>query len=211
MNVTTTPAPARTDVAAGTPATRPSPRAIRNHALALSAGAALWSGVSFALGFNPDTEAGVKATDLSAFAFQIGVMSLVTLQLRTRATGTGRKAAAMLQVERMLLALAMAWSVLHALLPSAREETWLLVLDVFWPLSMLGMFVIGIKVALAGRWRGAARFWPLVAESWAVVSIPAFGILGGQGGSLVGASHLLVGYVTLGLVIAAKPQLVAER
>ena len=60
-------------------------------------------------------------------------------------------------------------------MPSARDDLWLAVLDVFWPLSMLGMFVIGVKIAFAGRWTGAARIWPLVAESWAVVSVPAFG------------------------------------
>jgi hypothetical protein len=75
-------------------------------------------------------------------------------------------------------------------------------------LSMLGMFVIGVKIAVTGRWRGAARFWPLVAESRAVVSIPAMGISGSDVGDLVGAGHLLVGYVTLGLVIAARPHLV---
>ena len=136
------------------------------------------------------------------------MLSLVQLQLRTRATGVSRKAVAMLKVERVLLALAMAWSLVHGLVPSARDEVWLAVLDVFWPLSMLGMFVIGIKVAVAGRWRGAARLWPLVAESWAVVCIPVMGIFGQGIGDVVGATHLLVGYATLGLVIAARPALV---
>jgi hypothetical protein len=209
MNVTTTAAPARTDLAE---APRPSadelsPAAVRNHALALSAGAAMWSAASFAYGFNPDTETGIKAQDLTGFAFQLGVLSLVTLQLRTRATGFTRKAVAALRVERVFLGLAMLWSLIHALVPSARDDVWLVALDVFWPLSMVGMFLIGIKVAFSGRWRGAARFWPLVAESWAVVSIPAMGIFGAEVGDVVGAGHLLVGYVTLGLIIAARPHL----
>jgi hypothetical protein len=209
MFVSTTAAPARTDVdRLGTAGAGPSEAAVRNHALGLAAGAGLWSAASFAFGFNPDTELGVKAQDLTGFAFQLGVLSLVTLQLRTRATGLTRKAAAMLKVERVFLALAMLWSLIHGLVPSARDDAWLVALDVFWPLSMLGMFVIGVKIAVTGRWRGAARFWPLVAESWAVVSIPAMGIFGSDVGDLVGAGHLLVGYVTLGLVIAARPHLV---
>ena len=137
--------------------------------------------------------------DLTGFAFQVGVMCLVVLQLRTAATGLGRGARVMLRVEQVLLSLAMLWSLLHGLVPSIRDAGWLVVLDVFWPLSMLGMFVIAIKIAVAGRWRGLARWWPLVAESWAVVSVPAMGIGGATVGQYVGASHLIVGYVALGL------------
>ena len=51
-------------------------------------------------------------------------------------------------------------------------------LDAFWPLSMLGMFLIGIRIAVAGRWTGVSRYWPMVAESWAVVTVPAMAIFG---------------------------------
>ena len=57
------------------------------------------------------------------------------------------------------------------------QPAWL-ALDLFWPLSMLGMFLIGIRIAVAGRWTGLTRYWPVVAESWAVVTIPAMGIFG---------------------------------
>ena len=208
MNVTTTRPAARTDVAPATHPDAPTASTVRNHGLALAAGAGAWSAVSFAYGYNPDSELGMKLADISGFAFQIGAFVLVGLQMRTRATGLGRKALGMLKVERVLLSLAMLWSLLHAFLPSQREETWMLVLDVFWPLSMLGMFVIGVKIAFAGRWTGPARFWPLVAESWAVVTIPAMGIFGASVGNFVGSSHLLVGYVALGLILAARPELV---
>ncbi len=216
MNVSVTSAPARTDVAASTvaaphertPHERTPLDAVRRHGLALAAGAGVWSAASVVYGFNPESETGLRTIDLTGLAFQAGVLSLLQLQLRTRAIGTSRKAVAFLKVERVFLALAMLWSVLHALLPSARDEAWLVALDVFWPLSMLGMFAIGVKIAFAGRWRGAARFYPLVAESWALVSIPAMGIFGAAVGDVVGASHLLVGYVALGLLIALRPHLV---
>jgi hypothetical protein len=80
-------------------------------------------------------------------------------------------------------------------------------LDVFWPLSMLGMFVIGIKVAVAGRWRGTLRAWPLLAETWAVVTVPTFLIVGEPVSSWVGGTHLLVGYAALGLLLARRPEL----
>jgi hypothetical protein len=79
----------------------------------------------------------------------------------------------MLYGEGVLLSLATAWSVLHAVAPVWRNTPWLAILDACWPLSMLGMLGIGLKVALTGRWRGPARIWPLIAETWAFVTIPA--------------------------------------
>jgi hypothetical protein len=204
---TRTPAAARTDAPSLVRPGTEHRSVVRRTGLALATGAALWSAVSFAYGFEPDTEAGVKITDLGGLAFQTGAFALVGLQLRTRATGTSRKAVGMLKVERVLLAVAMAWSVLHAFLPGQRGTIWLGVLDAFWPLSMLGMAIIGVKVALAGRWRGPARFWPLVAESWAPVTIPIMGIFGDTAGLVAGAGHLLVGYTVLGLLLAARPDL----
>ena len=222
-SVSTAPAPARTDVdaplarqtagagesAPGAPGIRSA--TVRRHALPLVLGALTWAMSSFALGFNPSSAAGIVVQDLSGLAFQVGVMSLVLLQLRTAATGTGRGARILLRVEQVLLSLAMVWTVVHALVPSARDEVWLAVLDVFWPLSMLGMFVIAIKIAVAGRWQGLARYWPLVAESWAVVSVPSMAIGGAEVGRYVGSVHLLVGYVTLGLVLLVRPHLVGAR
>ena len=92
-----------------------------------------------------------------------------------------------------------------------RDDAWLMVLDAFWPLSMLGMFIIGVKIAFAGRWTGLARVWPAVAESWAVVTVPSMVILGAGAAQVVGAGHLLVGYVTLGLIIALRPHLTGAR
>ena len=112
----------------------------------------------------------------------------------------------MLKVEYVLLALASIWSVLHATLPSGMQDAaWLAALDLFWPLSMLGMFVIGVKIAFAGRWSGLLRFWPLVAETWAVVTVPSYGIFGETAGQYVGGVHLLIGYGVLGLLLARLP------
>jgi hypothetical protein len=72
---------------------------------------------------------------------------------------------------------------------------------------MLGMCIIGIKIAFAGRWKGALRVWPLVAESWAVITVPTIGIFGEQAGRWVGGTHLLIGYATLGLLLALRPGL----
>ncbi|MER7213106.1 MULTISPECIES: hypothetical protein [Streptosporangium] len=151
---------------------------------------------------------GSRINDLTALLFQIGLFALVTAQLRTRATGTSRASVILLRVETVLLVPACLWSLLHGILPvEARGATWLAVLDVFWPLSMLGMFTIGVKLAFAGRWRGVLRWWPLVAESWAFVAIPSLWLLGEPVGRWIGAGHLVAGYATLGLLLARSPEL----
>lgn len=209
MTVTTRPAPARTDES--DPTVTIGTTGVRRLGLGLTAGSLAWAGAMFMYGSNPVDSAEIAVTDLTGLAFQLGVFALLTTQLRTRATGTSRAAAALLKVEFVLLALASVWSLLHGAVPAWRDETWLAVLDLFWPLSMLGMFVIGVKIAFAGRWRGVARVWPLVAETWAVVTVPCFILLGQGVSDLVGPSHLVVGYAALGVILAARPQLTGAR
>jgi hypothetical protein len=220
--ISTSPALARTDgaVAAAAsregryPASDPRPvdaSFVRRRGVVLAAGAATWAIGTFAVGTTPESSLGITVQDLTGLAFQVGVMALLSVQARTLATGTGRVARRMVPVERVVLALAMVWSAVHGLAPALRDAPWLAVLDACWPLSMLGMFVLGIKVAVAGRWRGAARVWPLVAESWAVVTVPTFVIAGEAAGVVVGGLHLLVGYTTLGVLLAMRPGVVLPR
>ena len=222
MTHSVTPASARTDltspsVAAPAPTqelARPHgmrPRTVRVLGGALAAGTLAWAGASTAYGFDPSSRAGVVVEDLGGLLFQIGVMCLLHVQLGTRATGTKPVNRRMLQVERVLLSVAMVWSVAHAALPGQRDAVWLGVLDAFWPLSMLGMFLIGVKIAVRGRWRGMARAWSLVAETWAVATIPVIAIAGQSAGDVAGVVHLLLGYTVLGLVLALRPDLVADR
>jgi hypothetical protein len=211
-SLTTTPALARTDTASSSrtataPAATTTQRTVRRLGVALTAGAVLWSAATFVYGPNAEGFGG-RVGDVTGFCFQLGVFALLTAQLRTRATGTSRRAVAMLKVEYVLLGLASLWSLLHGLGPdSIRDTAPVMVLDVFWPLSMLGMFVIGIKVAVAKRWQGALRWWPLVAETWAVVTVPCFLVFGDGVARWVGAVHLLVGYAALGLLLARRPEL----
>ena len=201
MSVTVQPAPARTDNETTTTA------AVRRTGWMVAGGALIWAAAMAAYSPQSTDSTAILVNDLGALPFQIGLFALVTTQLRTGATGVTRVARGMLRVEYVLLTLATLWTVLHAALPSQRDAVWLGVLDAFWPLSMLGMFIIGVKIAFAGRWKGVARFWPLAAESWAVVTVPALGILGATAGQYVGVAHLLAGYLVLGLILARRPHL----
>jgi hypothetical protein len=187
-------------------------RQVRRLGMAVSGGALVWAAGVAAVGSSPTTGRDISIGDLSALPFQLGLFALLRVQWRTRATGTSRAAVAMLQVEHVLLALATLWTLLHGLAYAAssawRDDAWLTALDAFWPLSMLGMAVIGARVAFAGRWRGAARFWDLAAQSWAVVVVPTFLLIGpGRVSDLLGVGHLVMGYGGLGLLLALRPQL----
>jgi hypothetical protein len=212
MSLTSTPATARTDVAAPRTTGAPvSTRLARRVGLAVAGGSAAWA--AGMLAFTNTPPAGTVqhfVYEVSSLLFQLGLVALVTLQLRTRATGTGKLARGFLHAEHVLLGLAIASTFTWMFFREYDHTVWFLALDVFWPLSMMGMAAIGIRIAIAGRWQGAARIWPLVAESWAPVAIPASFLLVGYA-HYVGAAHLAIGYVMLGVILARRPELTGAR
>jgi hypothetical protein len=207
MSLTKTSAPARSDLSTTTNQATTTGRThpFRLHGTVLTAGALAWSVAITAFGTDP----GDKTVPLVGFAlgsglFQVGVLFLLRVLWRTRALGTGRLARFLLRVEAVILSLAIGSTTVDALRLSDLDQTGWLLLDLCWPLSMLGMFAIGIRIAIAGRWKGLSRFWPMVAESWAVVTVPTLGIFGADAARVVGAAHLVVGYAVLGQLVARK-------
>jgi hypothetical protein len=212
MSVSVNQATARTDVRphGGTGSADPL-RAVRRGGAALAAGATTWALTSFAVGFDPAEDLQTSIGDIGGLAFQLGVFALLTVMWRTRATGTSRAARIMLGVEFVLLTIASLWSVLHAIDPSGLgSTTFVMALDPFWPLSMLGMFVIGVKVFRARRWQGSLRVAPLIAETWVFFGIGAT-VAGAVTGidwlpTVVGGLHLILGYARLGWLLTRRPQ-----
>ena len=203
MTVQTTPTPARSDIARQAPVVAPE-RPYRRHGLALSVGAASWALGIALFGVNPTTTVGLIGYGITSGAFQVGLLFLIRALFRGRALGEGRVARTVLRVEAGMVCLAMASTFVDTIQLSDLSQPGWLLLDAFWPFSMLGMFFIGIRIAVAGRWKAATRFWPLVAESWAVCVIPTMGILGESVASVVAAVHLLVGYTVFGVLVSRK-------
>ena len=206
MSVTKTSAPARSDLAAastpGPAATTPRP--YFRHGTMLTVGALAWSSMIAVFGLNSDSTTYQYAHNASAFLFQLGVLALVRVLWRTKAIGAGRVARSVLRIEAGALALAMASTASDFFGLTNLDNPASLALDLFWPISMLGMFLIGIRIAIAGRWKGLSRYWPIVAESWAVVTVPTMAVFGEGVARWVGAAHLVIGYSVLGQIVARK-------
>lgn len=200
MTVTlTTPVPHPTAVA--TAQVRP----FRAHGRLLSVGAALWSASTALTGIDP----GEEPVDLAVFCvgsgtFQLGLLALLRVLWLTQGLGTGRLARAFLRVEAAMVLLAICSTLADGFAVSDLSQPGWLALDAFWPLSMLGMAAIGVRTAIAGRWTGLSRVWPLVAESWVLVCLPTLAVFGATAAAVASCVHLLVGYGVLGLLVARK-------
>jgi len=48
------------------------------------------------------------------------------------------------------------------------------------------MAAIGIRIAIAGRWRGAARVWPAIAGTWVLVMLPVSALASAEVGYFLG-------------------------
>lgn len=202
MSVTHTPAPARSDVATATAAAEPRPFA--RHGAVLSIGALSWAGAMAVVGIDPVGMTDERIFSVTSGLFQIGLLCLLRVLWLTRALGEGRIARGVLRLESVLVLLAIGSTTSDGLGLTDFDKIGFVLLDACWPLSMLGMCLIGIRIAIAGRWRGASRYWPMVAESWAVVVIPVLGVFGDAVAAWVAPLHLLVGYTVLGVLVARK-------
>ncbi len=208
MSIIETPPPARSDVSTRAPretATRVH-RPFARHGAMLTTGALAWSSTIAVFGLDSEGIGGQYLHNAGAFLFQLGVLALVRVLWRTRAIGGGRLARGVLRVETAALAVAMVSTLSDFFGFTDLDNPVSLAIDLFWPVSMLGMFLIGIRIAVAGRWKGLSRFYPMVAESWAVVTVPTMGIAGPGVARWVGALHLVVGYAVLGRIVARKEE-----
>jgi hypothetical protein len=203
VTISHSPAPARSDVSRAATAGG-SARPYLVHGRVLSVGALAWAGTMAVVGIDPQGQGEEVAFSLASGLFQVGLLFLLRTLWQTRALGEGRIARAVLRVEAVAVGLAICSTASDGLGLTDFDKVGFVILDAFWPLSMLGMFLIGIRIAIAGRWQGATRYWPVVAESWAVVTVPTLLVLGDTVAHVVAVAHLVVGYNVLGLLVSRK-------
>jgi hypothetical protein len=205
QSVQHTPAPARSDVPRRTPTDSTGPtRPFFKRGMLLTVGAVAWGVDTLIFGTDPSTTTEEVLSSTTGGVFQLGLLGLLTVLFATKALGDGRLARFFIRFEAVLLFFAIGSTVADGIGVSNLDQPGWAMLDAFWPLSMLGMFFIGIRIAIAGRWHGKARFWPLIAESWGPIVVPTFGIFGSSVAGVVSFVHLCVGYGVLGQIVARK-------
>ena len=109
----------------------------------------------------------------------------------------------------MLLGLAIASTFTWMFFREYDHTAWFLALDVFWPLSMLGMAAIGVRIAIAGRWKGAGAVLAARRRELGAGGHPRVVPAGGRPlrGRRAPGHRLRV----LGVILARRPELTGAR
>ena len=134
--------------------------------------------------------------------YQVGLVALLLAMRGTWATGMGRVGRWVLNAEIAAVVLAIAWTIPFAFDANRPHTAVLTVLDVFWPLSMVGLVAVGVLLARAGRWPAPARHLPLAASMLILVDI-ALAVTGIDDWTqvVVRSVYFAVAYAMVGLAV----------
>ncbi|WP_328474726.1 hypothetical protein OHA21_15975 [Actinoplanes sp. NBC_00393] len=166
--------------------------------LLVAAGGIIWGAAWILRPSDPEHNDPVEIW--ASVPFSIGLLALLTAMWVTAATGTGRWGRGVLAAEFVAVVLALGWT-LPYLVEANRPNTGILVvLDLFWPLSMLGLVVVAIFVVRARRWPTPLRYLPLAASLLLVVDL-AFAWTPDRIGSAITGTYLAITYGVLGVAM----------
>ncbi len=176
--------------------------------LAVAAGALAWAIAGIVAG--PLGENEHDALELwGSGLFQVGLVCMIVTMRATDATGTSRWGRIVLGIEMLLLAPAIAWTIPFLIDPNRPHEGILVILDVFWPLSIAWLIPVAITVGRAKRWPSPVRWLPLVASLLIPVDILA-GLAGEQTRLIIGSGYMALAYGVLGILMARDVAPLAE-
>ncbi|WP_161896429.1 hypothetical protein [Gordonia spumicola] len=180
---------------------------VRALGITLAVASPLWAAATAVFGEVVDFGWKTVLAGVAALVFQGALMMLLRVQERAGAMskpGSARRLATIgYRVEYALLAGAVVSTVLDTFVLLHGSVIWA-VFDACWPLSMLGMMIIGVRVAIAGRWQGALRWQTLFAQSWLIWGIPLMGL--GTVGEIGMVAQVVLGYAALGVMLALHPE-----
>ena len=163
----------------------------------VSLGGLLW-GLAWVV--TPSEEANRQVEIWASGVFQLGVLALLAVMWFSFATGPSRAARGVLAAEIVALLLAIAWTVPYLFDANRPASGALVVLDAFWPLSMVGLIVVGVMVLRARQWPAPLRYLPLVASILIPVDIAVASASDDVRNAVMGA-YLAASYGLLGAVI----------
>jgi hypothetical protein len=188
---------------------------IRALGVLIALGAIIWSIGWLQAGVRPIGPDGMPINDQveiwASGVFQLGALALLLIMRATRATGTTRAGRWILNVEIVAMVLAIAWTIPYLFDANRPTNLLLTVLDVFWPLSMVGLIAVGVMVVRARRWPTPVRYLPLAASLIIPVDI-VVSLLGvSQWAEIVIRSALFsVSYTLLGIAVIWQVAPLAE-
>ena len=186
------------------------PSTIRACGLLIALGGLIWS-IGWLQAGVPTEGVNDQVEIWTSGVYQIGLVALLLTMRATKATGTSRPGRFILDAEIGAVALAIAWTI-PFLFDANRPNTGVLVvLDAFWPLSMLGLIIVGVLVVRAQRWPAPGRYLPLTASLLLPVDIIV--IVAGLdewGQIIVRSAYLAVTYTLLGLWLIRQAASLAE-
>ena len=140
MTLEQTAAFARSDVHPATAAAPSTPsRPFYRRGMVLTSGAVAWAVTQVFIGLDPHGPTQEAVFSTTSGLFQVGLLCLLTVLYRTQALGTGRLARFFLRLEAVLVTLAIGSTFVDGIGVSDLDKTGWLLLDMFWPMSMLGM------------------------------------------------------------------------
>lgn len=182
-------------------------RQIRALGLTTTVGGVTW-GLSWII--SPSTiSVNSQPEIVASLAFQVGVLALLTIMWVTEATGSSRMARTVLASECVAVVLAAGWTVPYLVDPDRAPTMLLQVLDMFWPISMLGTLVVGIMVVRSRRWPTPLRYLPVAASLLLLVDVSVLGAPDPVRSAVTGV-YLITSYGVLGVALVARaPRLAA--
>jgi hypothetical protein len=183
-------------------------RTVRWLGALVATGGVLW-GLSWIMSPS-DQDANSQVEIWASGVFQLGLLALLAVMWMSQATGTSRVARGFLAAEIVAVILAFAWTVPYLFDANRATTGVLVVLDVFWPLSMAGLIVIGILVARTARWPSPLRYLPLAASLLIPVDIAVAWTPDEVRNAVMGA-YLAVSYGVLGLMLIRQADQVGTR
>jgi len=149
-----------------------------------------------------------KATSLAgvfSFIYMTGWLCSIVALYKLNSAGN-RSGRIILIIQLIFLALGEIWNVYSIMAPGS-TTTFYWVLDLFWPISNIFMFVTGLSVLLAKQLYGWKRFITLIIGLWFPITVVIMPVIFGHGQltALFGGLYSVAGWSLLGLAIYQSP------
>lgn len=176
----------------------------------IALGGIVWFITRLVVGPQPDDT--MHATELAGGGiFQLGLIAMLLVIRATGGAGTDRGGRFVVNTGLVFMALATLWTVIAVLAPGLVNNPAVLVLDVFWPLSMVWLIVVGVAVMRARTWPSPARYLTFVGSFVIPVHLLAELIGLTEWQSWAGpVLYLAIAYLLLGVVVIRRIPLLAE-